>query len=283
METTPTSAKAWSPDVIGFAPEDVVDEALILQTATVAGRVEGDEPVLRVGYVDDDDANFVLEGQPIPEADPALNEVVIATGKVAQLVQISYEQWMQSQAAESLSASVRRAIVKKANSAYLGNAATVTGEVALPGLLNVDGVTSLETPVDGNLDNLVDFLAALEGIGSTPTAIITDPTGWATLRKQKTADGSNESLLGAGTDDAERRLLDLPVIVTPAMPAGQGLIIDSAAIVAAVGEVRVANSVDAAFERDAVMLRATWRVGWGAVRPERIGKFTIGAAPEPEG
>lgn len=282
--TTPITAKAWSPDVVGFAPEDVVDDALILQTATVAGRLEGDEPVMRVGYVDDDKAEFVAEGAPIPEADPQLNEVLVSTGKIAQLVTVSYEQWYQAQAAESLSASVRRAVTRKANEAYLSNPASVAGEVPLPGLLSIEGITGLETPVGTNLDNLVDFIATLETIGASPSAIIVDPSGWAGLRKFKTGESSNESLLGAGTTDAEKRLLDLPVITSAAMPAGKGLIVDSSAVVAAVGDVRVANSEHAAFAADSIMLRATWRIGWNVVRPERVGSFTIGAevVPDPE-
>ena len=46
---------------------------------------------------------------------------------------------------------------------------------------------------------------------------------------------------GSGTDDAERRLLDLPCLVSPAMPASTGLVIDRAAVVSAVGPIMVAR------------------------------------------
>lgn len=124
---------------------------------------------------------------------------------------------------------------------------------------------------------LVDLFAELEGNGATPTHIIVDPVAWASLRKFKAATGSAQSLLGAGTSDAARLLLDLPVLVTPAMTAGTGLVIDKSAIVSAVGEVMVAQSEHAYFDSDSIALRCTWRFGANVVRPDRIGKFTVTA------
>ena len=48
------AADAWRPDLYTFAPTDAVPDALILQCNIVAGEIEGDEPVMRVAYVDDD-------------------------------------------------------------------------------------------------------------------------------------------------------------------------------------------------------------------------------------
>ena len=131
-ETTLNSAKGWSPDVVGFAPTEVIPDALILQTSTVSGRIEGDEPVVRVIYVDDDEAEFVAEGAEISEADPGLNEVLIATGKVAQLVRISREQYGQGGASGLISESVRRAVVNRANQAYLAQAAPTSPATTPP-------------------------------------------------------------------------------------------------------------------------------------------------------
>ena len=55
------------PDIYTFAPTDAVPDALVLQCSTVAGEIDGDEPVMRVAYVDDDDAQFTAEGDGIPE------------------------------------------------------------------------------------------------------------------------------------------------------------------------------------------------------------------------
>lgn len=275
--TTTTSAEAWAPDVRAFAPEEAVPDALILRTSSVLGEVEGDDVAVRVAFVDDDDAQFTAEGATIPESDPVLDEVLVYTGKVTQLVHLSREQWLQGGTADKLAESVRRAVTKKANQAYLAQVAPTSPALTPPpGLLNVAGIEEGDA-VATDLDSLVDLIATLEGNGGTPTHIVVDPTGWASLRKFKSGTGSNASLLGAGTADAARVLLDLPVIVSSAMTAGTGLVIDSAAIASAVGPVRVATSEHVYFASDGVALRCTWRIGWNVVRPERIGTFTVTA------
>src|SRR5690348_369097 len=100
--TTTNSAYAWRPDQVAFAPADVVPEALLLQHSTISGTIEGDQPSLRVAYVDDATATFVAEASPIPEAAPALAEVDVFTGKVSQLVRLSNEQYRQAGTAEQL-------------------------------------------------------------------------------------------------------------------------------------------------------------------------------------
>ncbi|MGX6513027.1 phage major capsid protein [Rhodococcus sp. SJ-2] len=276
-ETTSTSAKAWSPDVTAFAAADVIPDALVLTASTVAGVVEGDAPAVRVAYIDDDEAAFVPEGNEIPEGNPELNEVLVFTGKVAQLVRLSREQYGQDNVAQQLASSVARAVTKKANEAFLVQAAPVSPAVTPPaGLLNVTGIESGGAVAD-DLDGLVDLIATLEGNGATPSHILLAPDAWASLRKFKTGTGSAQSLLGAGSTDAVRSLLDLPVITTSALTAGTGLVVDKSAIVSAVGPVNIATSDDVYFSSDSVGVRATFRFGANVVRPDRIGSFTVTA------
>jgi hypothetical protein len=61
----------------------------------------------------------------------------------------------------------------------------------------------------------------------------------ADWRKLKTADDSNESLVGAGVTDAIPLLLGLPVLVNREMPSYSGVMLDRSAVVSAVGEVYV--------------------------------------------
>ncbi|MGK2881304.1 MAG: phage major capsid protein [Mycobacterium sp.] len=274
--TTTTSAFPWRPDVTAFAAADVVPEALILSTATVAGQVEGDQPSLRVAYVDDASAEFVAESDEIPESDPSLAEVVVHTGKISQLVRLSNEQYAQESTSAQLSAAVSRAIVKRADEAFVAQPTPVSPAVTPPpGLLNVAGITVGDAVVD-DLDSLVDLLAELQAEGAVPTAIVVDPRGWAELRKMKTGVDFNSSLLGAGTTDVAPMLLGLPVLVNRWVPPYSGLVLDRNAVVAAVGEVKIATSEHEYFSSDSIALRATWRIGWNIVRPNRIGSFTIG-------
>lgn len=270
-----TPGGAWSPDVTTFAPADVVPDSLILTTSTVSGKIEGDAPVLRVAYVDDANAQFSAEGEEIPEASPALDEATIYTAKITQLLRISSEQFNQEGAATQLATSVQRAIVKKANQAYLTQSAPTSPSVTPPaGLANVSGIIDGGS-VSGALDGLIDLIAELQSNGGTQSAIVLDPTGWAALRKIKTQTDSNASLLGAGTTDAVPMLLGIPVVVSSALTANSGLVLDQTAVVSAVGPITVAQSDQVYFVSDAVALRATWRIGWNVVHADRIGKFTL--------
>ena len=66
---TTSTAKAWAPDIVTFPAADVVPDLLLLQCSTVAGAIQGDEPALRVPYIDDDTATFVAEGAEIDRAE----------------------------------------------------------------------------------------------------------------------------------------------------------------------------------------------------------------------
>ena len=271
--TTATTAAAWSPDVYSFAPADVVPEALILKTSTVSGNIEGDNPAVRVAYViDDESAAYVAEGSAITDSGPTLSETVVHVKKLARLVSLSREQYLKPETAGQTAQSVARDLIRKADNSYLGD----TGTSGAP-----TGVLHAANVVDGgevaaNLDGLVDLVADLEANLAHPQYIVVSPDVWASLRKLKVGgDQLNASLLGAGTTDAVPMLLSLPVLRSPFIPAGSGLVIDPAAIVSAVGPLNIAQSEHALFAADSVMLRATWCIGWSVMRPSRIGRFTV--------
>ena len=104
-------------ELIEVAPGDAIPDALILQTSTVAGDVEGDAVAVHCVYVDDADAGFVPEGQTISEATPNLAQCTVFTGKIAQLVRLSREQYSHVNTSEQLSVSVSRAVTRAANAA----------------------------------------------------------------------------------------------------------------------------------------------------------------------
>ncbi|KUF06766.1 phage major capsid protein [Leucobacter sp. G161] len=274
-QTTLTASKAWRPDQSIFNPAEVVPDALILQHSTVAGVIEGDAPALRVAYVTDDTAQFTAEAAEIPEANPTLDEVLVYTAKITQLVRLSQEQYHQQGTAGELSLSVQRAITKKGNEAFLTQPKPTGSNTAPPaGILNIPGIVQGD-PITANLDPLIDLVAGLESNGGTPTGILLDPLAWAALRKIKTGTGAQTALLGAGTNDSVKMLLDLPVTVTSALSANSGIVLDSSAIASAVGPVKVATDESIYFTSDSVALRATWRIGWNVVKANRIGKFSL--------
>lgn len=181
IQTTNTTAAAWSPDVYTYAPADVVPEALIMRTTDISGSVNGDAPSVRVAYVKDaESADFVAEGTEIPDDNADLDEVVIHTRKISRLATISSEQFEQENTAGNLATSFARDIVRKADNAFL---ALPTGG-PLTGLLHATGLVDGGV-VGDNLDALVDLVAALENNGANPSVIVVDPLSWAALRKLK--------------------------------------------------------------------------------------------------
>jgi len=209
------------------------------------------------------------------EAQPGLNEVVVHCAKLTQLVRLSREQYYQVGTSDQLAMSVQRAIIRRADIAFLAEPAPTGPAVApMPGLLNVTGIVN-GGAVATNLDTISDLIAQLEDNLSVPTAIVVDPLGWSEIRKLKTGTAYNSTLLGAGTEDTTPRLFSLPVYVNRGMTDYSGVIIDRSAVVTAAGSVLIATSEHAFFGTDGVGLRATWRFGHVVVRPERVGKFTI--------
>lgn len=270
-QTTLTSATAWSPDQIATPVGDAIPEALINQITTRAGVVEGDEPAIRVPVVHDDEGAFIVpEGEIIPEVEPELAEALVLTTKVAKIIPVSREQIVQDGTNRMLSAAAKRSITEKSNDVLLN---TATGGNAPAGLLN-QGIIDAGK-LDTNLDALIDAMATIEANGSNPSHIVLAPDTWATLRKLKTGDNSQQTLLGAGTSDAARLLLDTPVLVNKAIPAGTGLIVDNQDIVSAYGEVMTNMSEHVYFASDRVAVRVMFRFGATIVHPDRHATFSI--------
>ena len=68
------------------------------------------------------------------------------------------------------------------------------------------------------------------------------------------------------------------MIFNQAITDWSDLAVDKFADVSASSTVSIATSDQRYFEYDSVLIRGTWRVGHAVVRPEQIGKFTIGDA-----
>src|SRR5699024_11000677 len=131
-------------------------------------------------------------------------------------------------------------------------------------------------PVDDNLDALIDARAHIQTAGGNPNLILASPRSWAALSKLKTADTSNQTLLGAGTEAGAMSILGTPVVVSPALPDTALLMLDRSAGLSVVGQVAIAGSDDAYFASDIVAVRATLRVGWAVMDSSRIVALTAG-------
>lgn len=274
---TDTGRISWSPDLIStFDADDLIPEALIVRTASLAGFVEGDAPSVRVPYVSADAAaSTSAEGAALTAVDPTLAEIVVSTDKVGQLIKVSREQIKQPGAAERLARSMARAVITKADDIYLNNAANPTG-LLLTGSLATAGDLGGATGPD--VFAAYDAVGAIEDDGGTATHVLINPLDWATLAKLPDESGSARSLLADVHDASRRSLAGVPVIVSNHVTAGAALMLDSSEVVAAYGQLDLARSDDFYFDSDSVALRLTFRLGWKVARVARLQKLTIAAA-----
>ena len=250
-----------------FPSAEVVPDSLILQIATVTSAPEGDVPVVRVPYVENDPTvGFVKEGEEIPTANPKLNEVLIQTKKLAIISEQSREASSYEESALAISTSLQRAITMKADHAFLNSATDPTG------LWNMAGVIDAGTVTD-SFDPFTDAIMGIEANMGKATAIVIDPASWGALSKLKYTSGVLQ--LGSPAEQASRMLFGLPVYVTPSMEAGHALVVSREDLIAAVGQIGLNISTEAAFRADSIVYRAIWRIGWNVVHPDRMAKVAI--------
>ena len=143
---TPTSAKAFHPDVVGPAPQDVIPEALVIATSTRPERWKATNR--RCACLSSRSpaptSDSSPEGDDIDEASPDSSE------------EVSREQYGQGSAASMMSDAVRRALILKANAAYLSQALPTAPAATAPppGLLSLP-LTNGGT-VSDDLDAVID-------------------------------------------------------------------------------------------------------------------------------
>lgn len=274
--TTTTAASGWSPDVNYYQAADFIPESLLLQTATIAGEIDGDSTTCKVAFIRDSGstgagATVKRELEQLDDEEPDMADLELRTVKLGRLATVSSEMFEKPNTASQLAASFCRDLTRRADVAYMDG---IDG--LLVGMRNLAGATKAAAPVATNLDSLVDLLAELECAGAHPTHVVVDPRSWASLRKLKTANDHNSTLLPSGADDTQPKLLGLTVLRSEFMTPGSGLVLDKSEVVSAVGPVKIAQSEHAQFARDGIVLRATMRIAWGCPKPERTGVFTVG-------
>lgn len=279
--TTSLDAQAWAPDQISsYSPTDVLATAALLALSTRGGSIEGDAPSLRVPFVvDQADAEIVAEGAPIADTGAVLDEITISTHKVSKLVTVSREQAGQQDAAGQITASIRRTMTDKADSLFLAAPAPIppaVGPTGLVGLVTTTGGTIGKT---AGLWAIYDAIASLEAEGGAASHLLMHPEDFAIIAKLPDQADSNRPVLGAIGQATGRQIAGLPVVVSRFATQGKALLIDRAEIVSAYGQLQLTRSDQYAFDRDAIAIRATWRIGWGIPRPTRAGRIlTVNAA-----
>ena len=264
-----SNLKSLYPDQFVNA-EEVVPEALLFKITSVLGEVEGDAPRVKIPYIKTDpEVGFVPEGGEISTDEPELDEVEINTGKLAVISTVTNEAAAHKTATDMISQSMRRAIVRKADMALFGNSgASPTGLANLPDIqsgFNLDGQS---------FDAIAEAIVALQSEDANPSHIVTSPAVWGNLLNLKAAKDSNTPLVGSPSQAVGSSLFGIPLIVSTAVPQGKLFVLDQAQILSVASDIRANSSEGAYFSHDITAYRATWRIGWAMVHPERLAMVT---------
>jgi HK97 family phage major capsid protein len=260
-------AAAWTPEDYGTLIDLVIAEkSVAFQGGTVIQT--GSETIRFPILSADPSVGWYAENTQISLTDPTTTELVITPKKVAGLTQISNEAAADTNpaVAEQTGRSLGRSIAKKIDAAYFANT-TSNGPAGLLSLTTnvVDTGTVTLTSLDPFHQAKADALAD----GATLTHFVLAPDVALTLAKVKEESGSNKGLFETIGDGVT--LAGVPVLMSTDVAAGNAWGVDSSQIyVVQRTGTTITKSADAAFDYDAVQVRATARVSWGFANPAGI-------------
>ncbi|MGO5044102.1 phage major capsid protein [Bifidobacterium animalis] len=274
-----TITKAAFADTNLLPPEEVIKEAVALNTncATPTVTIHGDAPRVRIPYVETDPtAGVVAEGAEITQTSAALNEIEIATHKVALTIPITNEALTYTDATKLVSTSAANAVTNKVDAMFLSAAADEAAG-APAGLAKLDGLTT-ETVTDlKDLSPILTVLSKITDNGGEPSALVMRYSVWARLMALTAKDG-RPLIAPDVTSSAEPRLFNVPVFFNSYAAADTVLALSAKDIFVSASQVEAATSKDALFTFDSSVMRLVMRFGYGLAHPERVGKVVLPAA-----
>ena len=262
---------AWTPEDYGRLIDLVIAEKSLAFKAGTVIQI-GNESIRFPMLTADPAVGWYAENTQITLTDPTTNELVVTPKAVKGLTQISTEAAEDSNpaVANKVGRGLARNIAKKIDAAFFGN--TVTNGPS--GLLSLTGINVVDTGTVTltSLDPFHDAKAAALADGAEISVWILAPDVALTLSKaKKLASGSNESLFDTtGVNDGVS-LAGIPVLVSTDVAAGNAWGLDgSQVLVVQRTGTKVVRSTDAAFDYDAVQVRATARVSFGFSNPAGV-------------
>ncbi|KFI58139.1 phage major capsid protein [Bifidobacterium choerinum] len=274
-----TITKAAFADTNLLPPDEVIKEAVALNTncATPTVTIQGDAPRVRIPYVETDPtAGVVAEGAEITQTSAALNEIEIATHKVALTIPITNEALTYTDATKLVSTSAANAVTNKVDAMFL-SAAADSAAGAPAGLAKLDGLTTETVTELKDLSPILNVLSAITDHGAEPSALVMRYSVWARLMALTAKDG-RPLIAPDVTSSAEPRLFNVPVFFNSYAAADTVLALSAKDVFVSVSQVEAAVSKDALFTYDSSVMRLVMRFGYGLAHPERLGKVVLPAA-----
>nr|WP_120491781.1 phage major capsid protein [Corynebacterium lactis] len=301
VHITPGMPEALSPDTTVVHAYTALRDALVNKVGTLLGSDDlSDRAKLKVPYVDElETLNWVAEGEEIQETKTNLKQLEVPSRKLATLKTVSNEAATNSQGqvtTDLLVTQSTRSIVAKADAALFGEQESEGGLVGLSALKGITDAGTLGT----NLDPFVDAVAQIVSEGGTEDMIriICHPKAWAQIAKLKDSSTGNRPLVDAltastpflipntqgvadvsgmvnttGITETVRTLNGVPLFMSPHVAENTILVVDAPNIGVGASPVKFTLSEHAAFSRDSVTMRTTFRLGWNVFKPSRIVKI----------
>ena len=281
-----TNTKGAFPDSQFIAAREAIPEAIALNqlVATQSVVISGDAPRVNVPYVSvDPTANVVAEGAEITTSSPALNQVSFGTHKIALLVPFSNESLRYEDAVNLITDSAQKALVAQADHLFLAADADTNG-ILPTGVAKIAAATDSTAGVTEvtaaskakTLDAVLDVLAQTTDKGATPTAIVMRFSTWATLMAITATDG-RPLIEPDVTASASPMLFNVPVLFNSQVPANVILTMSAPDVIVSVSDIAADTDSSAMFTSDSSLMRMTMRIGFGVVKPERLGRVIVPA------
>lgn len=225
-------------------------------------------------------ADTVAEGALKPESTLRFDQETDQVHKIAHWLPVTEEMLEDVPALRSYIDARLRLGVQLAEENKLLNGAASPAE--LTGILNRTGLRTSEaaggSPEDPNADAIFrQMMGIFNDSFVMPDGIVLNPLNWQTIQLMKDTSGA---YMGGGPfmSAPVPRLWGLPVVATPVIAAGTGLVgaFRQAAQIFRKGGIRVeaSNSHDDYFIRNLVAIRAEERLALAVYRPGAFGKVT---------
>ncbi|WP_137148081.1 phage major capsid protein [Mycolicibacterium sp. CR10] len=262
---------AWTPEDYGKLIDIVIAEKSI---AFKAGTLitTSSEQIRFPKLTADPATGWYAENTQITLTDPTTNELVVTPKAVKGLTQISNEAAEDSNpaVADQIGRALARSISKKIDAAFFAN----TTSNGPSGLLSLSGINEIDTDTYAftSLDPFHQAKAAALADGAEVSVWLLAPdVALALSTTKELSSGSNKGLLDSTGVADGTTLAGVPALVSTDVAAGEAWGLDSSQvlIVQRTGT-RVTRSTDAAFDYDAVQVRATARVSFGFTNPAGV-------------
>ncbi|MGW4909676.1 phage major capsid protein [Streptomyces sp. NPDC004270] len=204
-------------------------------------------------------ADYVEEGEPIPEGDMVWGEVKFNAKKIGRI------QWASTEILEDSAIDLRNSIannlLRDASLKFDADAFTGSGVNPVKGILAQGVSTTLGNgKVAVTYDDLADAVARIEAMNGTPSVVWASVDMAAALRKEKAA-GSGIYQAGAPTDSPASTAWGLPILSSAFLPAKTVCVADGSRIMVGVRRnATIKVSEDARFDSDQVGFKLTMRM-----------------------